>query len=138
MTIRRPTGITILAVIQLIGGLLSLLFGISTVFLGGTLFAAGVVQESGTPAEAGYIIFGLGIAMLLAGIFGLIAAYGLFTLKGWGWTLAICYSLLNILQSVVSLFQGGSVPRSILGPVIAGLILYYLYQPSIKRAFSQV
>lgn len=137
MTVQRPTGITILAVLQLIGGALTLLFGLSSVFLGGTLFAAGVVQE-GAPAGVGGVMFGIGIASIIVGIFGLIAGYGLFTLKGWGWTLAIFYSLFNILQGIISLFQGTNIPGSIVGLVISGLILYYLNQSNIKRAFGKV
>jgi len=138
MTIQRPTGITILAVLQLIGGVLSLLFGISILFLGGVLFAADIVRDAGTPStQVGPLIAGFGVVAICNAVAGLLASYGLFTLKGWGWTLAILFSLLNIAQGVIA-FTQGSIPSAIISLVISGLILYYLNQSNVKRAFGKL
>lgn len=134
---QRPTGVTILAIIQILGGILSLLVGVSGLFFGGLIVAAGDGQPAGEVATMGPILVGASIAALISGIIGLIAGFGLFTLKGWGWTLAIVFSVLNILNNLVSVFQGRNVAGAIVGIVISGLILYYLNQSNVKRAFGK-
>ncbi|MGI0488568.1 hypothetical protein ACN4EK_24420 [Pantanalinema rosaneae CENA516] len=137
MTNQRPTGVTVLAVLQFLGGILSLLVGVSGLFFGGLLVAAGGAGQAGEAATMGPILVGASIAALISGIIGLIAGFGLFTLKGWGWTLAIIFSVLNILNNLVSVFQGSNVAGAIIGIVISGLILYYLNQYNVKRAFGK-
>lgn len=134
---QRPTGVTILAIIQILGGILSLLVGVSGLFFGGLIVAAGDGQPASEVATMGPILVGASIAALISGIIGLIAGFGLFTLKGWGWTLAIVFSVLNILNNLVSVFQGRNVAGAIVGIVISGLILYYLNQSNVKRAFGK-
>jgi len=135
MATQRPTGVTILAVLQLIGSALTLLMGISVVFLGGIIFASGVVTETPEAGGGGAVISGLGMVALILGVIGLIAGYGLFALKGWGWWLAILWTVLNIIHGIVTFFQDGIV-ISILSLVISGLILYYLNKSNVKRAFG--
>ncbi|MUG96930.1 hypothetical protein F7734_33150 [Scytonema sp. UIC 10036] len=137
MTNQRPTGVTILAVLQFLGGILSLLFGVSGLFFGGLIVAAGGSQPAGEAATMGPILLGASIGALISGTIGLIAGFGLFTLKGWGWMLASVFSILNILNNLVSLFQGANVAGAIVGIVISGLILYYLNQSNVKRAFGK-
>ena len=72
---------------------------------------------------------------LILGVIGLIASYGLFALKGWGWWLAILWTVLNIIHGIVTFFQDGIV-ISILSLLISGLILYYLNKSNVKRAFG--
>lgn len=79
-----------------------------------------------------------GVLALISGILGLLAGYGLFTLKGWGWTLAIVFSAINVSHNVLGLFQGTNIPGAIVGIVISGLIVYYLMTPAIKRAFGKL
>lgn len=138
MTTQRPTGITILAVLQLIGGILSLIFGISSLFFGGLIIASDAAATAGTEIDPGPVMLVAGVIALFSGVLGLLAGYGLFTLKGWGWTLAIVFSILNIVHNLLSIFRGTNVPGAIIGIVIAGLILYYLFRPNVKRAFGKV
>lgn len=137
MTNERPTGVTILAVLQLLGGIVSLLVGVSGLFFGGLIVAAGSGQPAGEAAVMGPVLLGASIGALISGIIGLIAGFGLFTLKGWGWMLAMVFSILNILNNLVSIFQGSNIVGAIVGIVISGLILYYLNQSNVKRAFGK-
>jgi uncharacterized membrane protein (DUF2068 family) len=139
MTTQRPTGVTILAIIQMIGGVLSLLIGISGLFFGGLMVSGVADNTSGAAAaaEVGPLMVTGGIGAIVSGILGLLAGYGLFTLKGWGWTLAMVFSVLNIIHNALGLFRGANIPGAIVGIVISGLILYYLFTPTVKRAFGK-
>lgn len=127
----RPTGITILAVLAAIGGVLSILAGIALIGLGG-LGAA-------TTGEAA--IFGLGaifgLLILASGIASLAFAYGAWTLKPWAWTLGVALQILSLALAVVAILGGSDIGSQIIGIAIAGIILYYLMQPSIKAVFGR-
>ena len=134
----RPTGVTILAVLAIIGGLISLALGGFMTFMGpmiGNEMAKQSTDASGT-VFGGVMAF-VGIVLLVQGLLQLVASYGLFTLKGWAWLLAV---LLQILSLVVNGFQiaqgqrGGAIGAAI----IAAAILYYLFRPHVKKAFGRV
>ncbi|MBE9140230.1 hypothetical protein IQ254_24025 [Nodosilinea sp. LEGE 07088] len=137
MPIQRPTGVTILAVLQFIGGVLSLLFGLSSLFFGGLMVASYAAATAGAEINMGPVLLIAAVVAIISGLIGLLAGYGLFTLKGWGWTLAMVFSVINVISNVLGLIQGGSVPGSIVGIVISGLIIYYLNQSNVKRAFGK-
>jgi uncharacterized membrane protein (DUF2068 family) len=137
MANQRPTGVTILAVLQIIGGILSLIFGVSSLLFGGLMVASDAANTTGAEIDVGPILLVAGLLALVSGLIGLIAGYGLFTLKGWGWTLALVFSVLNVIRSLLGMFQGGNVPGAIIGIVISGLIIYYLMTPTVKRAFGK-
>ena len=137
MTLQRPTGVTILAVLQFIGGGLSLLFGISSLFFGGLMVVSDAAATAGTEIDMGPILLVAAVIAIVSGLIGLLAGYGLFTLKDWGWTLAMVFSVINIISNVLGLIQGGNVPGSIVSIVLSGLIIYYLNQANVKRAFGK-
>lgn len=113
MSNQRPTGVTILAVLQIIGGLLSLLFGLSGLLFGGAMVATDAAEATGAPIDMGPVMMTVGIASVIIGLIGLIAGYGLFTLQGWGWLMAIVFAAANVLRNLVSLVQGINVPGAI-------------------------
>ena len=127
----RPLGITILAVLSAIGGVLSILAGIALVGLGG--FAA-----ASTGAAA---LFGLGavfgLIALVTGIANLAFAYGAWTLKPWAWPLGVALSVVSIVLSVLTIVGGGDITGQILPIVISAIILYYLFQANVKALFGR-
>lgn len=138
MTTQRPTGVTILAVLQFIGGFISLILGISSLFFGGLIIASDAAATAGTEIDPGPIMLIAGVIALFSGVLGLLAGYGLFTLKGWGWQLALTFAIVNIIHNVLGLFQGVRIPGAIVGIVISGLIVYYLMTYSVKQAFGKI
>lgn len=119
----RPTGITILAVLAGIGGVLGL-------FGGFVLLFAGTVVFGGLGA-----ILGLA-ALAYAGL--LVAfAYGAWTLKPWAWPLGVAGAAFGIVLSVLYIVGGQSIASQALGIVVDGAILYYLNQPGIKALFGR-
>ena len=109
----RPLGVTILAILQILGGLLMLVAGalasLAGIFI--ILFVA------------------VGVAMLILGLLGVVVGFGLWGLKSWAWTWAM---IVNILSIIFGLFNFGANFVSI---VISLIIVIYLNQPDIKSRF---
>jgi hypothetical protein len=122
-------GITILAVLAGIGGVLLLLGGLASVGLGGLAATA-----SGSGALGGLVAI-FGVLFLILGVLYLAFAYGAWTLKPWAWTLGIAGQIISLVLSGVTLVTGGGI--NFVGILIAVAILYYLYTPAVKAAFGR-
>ena len=120
-TTARPTGITILAVLAGVGGILLALAGIS-------LFVLGAVAFGGLGAL-------LGLAFIAVAALYIAFCVGALQLKPWAWPLGVVGSVASIVLSVLQLL-GGDISQ-IIGIAIAGAILYYLWQPGIKAVFGR-
>ena len=119
----RPTGITILAILAAIGGILGL-FGGFVVLLAGTAIFGG----------AGAL---LGIAALAYAGLLIAAAYGFWTLQPWAWPLGVAVAIFGIVISVLYIIGGQSIASQLLSIVVDGVILYYLNQPTIRSLFGR-
>ena len=135
---QRPTGITILAVLAVIGGLLSLFFGGFMALIGPGMSVEMATQSDDpmAPAVGGFMAV-VGVALLLHGVLQLVTAYGLFTLKGWAWMLAVIVQVFSLVVNGLQLFQG-QVGGAVVAILIAAGILYYLFRPHVKQAFGRV
>ena len=80
---QRPTGVTILAALCVIGGLLALFFGSLFPFMGPSIAAQAAATDEDAAMVTGPMIFGFGVFGLVMGLLYLITAYGLFGLKSW-------------------------------------------------------
>jgi hypothetical protein len=129
---QRPTGITILAVLSAIGGVLSVFGGFSLAFLGSVVGAA--TGEGGIGAM-GFVFGGL---VLILGFIGIALAYGFWTLRPWAWPLGVVLELVNIGVAIAQVILGyASIFSVAISVVVAGIILYYLNTPTVKRAFGR-
>ena len=134
---QRPTGVTVLAVLAVIGGVLSLAFGAFSTFLGPALGTA-MAEQSSDPAMAavGGAMMAMGIAFMLHGLLQLVTAYGLFTLKGWAWLLAVIMQVYSLILNGLQIVRG-QYGGAIIAVLIAGGILYDLFRPHVKAAFGR-
>jgi hypothetical protein len=127
----RPMGITILAVLSAIGGVLGILGGIAIVGIGG-------IAAASTGSAA---FFGLGaiwgLLILATAVASLVFAYGAWTLKPWAWPLGVALSVISLALSALTVISGGDISGQIISVVIQAVILYYLFQPSIKSLFGR-
>jgi hypothetical protein len=130
MTVQtRPTGITILAVLSAVGGVLALLAGIALVTLTGV-----VASASGL---GGFVAIA-GLLLILTGILDLAFAYGAWTLQPWAWILGIASAILSIVSALLRVVDNnGSISSAILSIAISAAILYYLNTPAVKAAFGK-
>lgn len=126
---QRPTGITVMAVLSAIGGVFGLLASLALLGLGAAVSATGGL--GGLAALAGVIV-------LAYSILSLVLAYGFWTLKPWAWPLGIGVQVLGIVQAVLQFMNNSSnVISLVISLAIAGVILWYLYQPHVKAAFGR-
>jgi uncharacterized membrane protein (DUF2068 family) len=132
----RPTGVTVLAVLCVIGGLLALLFGGLFTFMGPAITAEMAATDEALGMATGPMVMGLGIFALVMGVLYLITAYGLFALKPWAWMVAVVVQVLTLVSHGFSIFQG-QLAGAVVGILIAGGILYYLLRPHVKAAFGR-
>ena len=108
---KRPLVVTLLAIVDLLGGLLRLLLG--------CLFAAMIADPQ--TQVLGVVLSGL---LLVPGVLQLAAAVGMLKLRPWG----------RVLQIVVAILSLVNFP---LGTVVGTMTLIYLFQPAVKTLFSE-
>jgi uncharacterized membrane protein HdeD (DUF308 family) len=133
----RPTGVTILAVLEIIGGIFSLLAAAAFFALGALVGEAGMgmVEElPGIGFLAGALAALLGGVFIIAGLVAFLLAYGFWTGRGWAWILGIIFSIVGIVLGVVSLLGNSA---SIVGILINILIIYYLTRTHVKEWFGR-
>ena len=98
MAPKRPIGVTILAVLTIIFGLLGLLAGILLVIVG----AAGATVLPAEYQAIAVILLALGALLAIFSLLGIIAGVGLFRLRAWAWWLTIIVGILNIVFNIGS------------------------------------
>ena len=139
---KRPTGVTVIAILVIIGGILFLLAGIGAVAVG-SLF---MLQNTGLLV---FVI--IGAILLAVGIGFLVVSYGLLKGKRWAWTITVVLLFIGIAIDVASIIIFGyftfnmdtssfliSNSGSIASIIISVIILYYLYRPHIKSYFGKM
>lgn len=127
---QRPTGITVLALLEFILGGLAILLGIAFIALGPYISQL----MPGLPPLISLLVGGLGIGFLLAGLIGLVVGWGLWTGKGWAWWLTVILEALGLLSGLAGIAMGD--PTSLIGLLIAALILWYMFKPHVKDFFG--
>jgi len=139
MTIRhRPIGISIMAILAFLFGLLIALIGV--IFIVGGAAAGSSLDSSFGSLLAGAVAV-IGGIVLLFGLLYIVFAIGAWKLKGWAWWLGLIGSVLFILGGISSYSSassaGDSTGGSIGSLVIAIVIFVYLLTPGVRRAFGR-
>lgn len=138
--IARPTGVSILAILALIGGIFGLLGGLALI-AGGALIGGAVGGAEG--AAFGGFAFVLGVITLGGAALYLAFAYGSWTAKAYGWALGIIGALWGIVTQVISVVLSGDIVgnlfsvSTIISVAIGAVILYYLNTPAVKAYFGR-
>jgi hypothetical protein len=126
----RPTGVTILAVLQALGGLIWLLAGAGMMMVGALLPIAIEL-----PTFFGAITGLMGIVFLIFGLVALVLAYGLFTGRSWAWLWTLIFAVIGILLGLLGAV--GSLGSVIVPIIIYLIIIYYLTRPHVKAFFAK-
>ncbi len=104
----RPLGVTILAILQILGGLLAFVGGMVILVL----------------PFFGWLI---GPIIIILGIFDLVIGWGLWAMKSWAWMTAIILNIIGIILGIPT--------QDWFGIIISIIIILYLQQPDIKSRF---
>ena len=143
----RPTGVTVLAILDFIGAGLCVLMGLLMMLGGGFLAsfisgqggqgsagAAGILAGLGAVAGVFIIIIGGGVSALLG--------FGLWKLKEWARIITIvlagiggAFQLFGLLGSLAH-FNLFAIVWSLFWTAIDALIIWYLLKPEVKAAFQ--
>lgn len=129
----RPTGITVLSILYILGGILLLIGGIASAALPGLLSSSTALSGAGA-ATLKNIASLLGITFIIVGIISFVIAYGLWKGAKWGWWLTVVLTGLGVIFAIVSLVSGAIF--SIISLIIEGVILYYMFQKDTKAYFN--
>ena len=120
----RPTGITILAILQIISGIIAIAFGaVFGALLGGLEMDVGTDMMMLGNEFAG--LFGImGGVMIALGLISFLIAWGLLKGKSWAWTITLILTIISLVIDISSF--------NIIGMIIEIMILYYLFRPHVK------
>ena len=119
----RPLGVTIIAILTIIGGIGFLISGITAVGVAPFLPDLGILS-----AAIGAVLIALGIAYF-------VMAYGLWKGKGWAWTITLVLSFIGIVLGIASIVTGNI--GALFHLVINIIVVYYLYRPNVKIFFGK-
>jgi len=114
----RPTGVTILAILEIISGIIAIAAG---------LLLATISSVIGIEFGAiGGIISAIVIAL---GVASFVMAWGLLQGKSWAWTATLVLTIISLIFDLAG--------ANLVGLIIDGVILYYLFRPNVKAFFGK-
>ncbi|HEY7110919.1 MAG TPA: hypothetical protein VH415_15945 [Nitrososphaeraceae archaeon] len=128
----RPLGVTIVAILMIISGVISL--------VGGSLGLIGGIALSVLANDPEFGIFAAGLVaissiIIALGIASLVVAWGLIRGKRWAWLVTIIIAIILIISSIAGIASGQLY--SIVTLVIYFVIVYYTYRPEVKSYFGR-
>ena len=133
MTQHRPTGITIVSILMIIGGLILLFTGITPLFIGSLIS----IDSDSSTSELGLLITIGGLVLVGLGIASIIVSWGLLKGKRWARTITLIISIIAIIFAIVSLVSNGDLVH-IIPVIIYGIIIYYMFTDKVKLFFGKV
>jgi hypothetical protein len=136
----RPTGVTIIAILNIISGIIMLIGGVGLAAISSILPTMTTLDPNagGQMAIAGLLGVGgaaVGGILIILGIISFIVAWGLLKGKSWAWSVTIILSIISIVIGIISLVAGNF--GSVVNIIIAGIIIYYLFRPHVKAFFGK-
>ena len=155
----RPLGVTVIAILIVIGGIMSLFGGITLIVVAAILSTSLNDLSTSSPnigSFFGALSAAFGAVLLVIGVGYIIMTYGLLKGKGWAWTITILLTLIGIAINIISAITGGvsnlstinnmnggtnsfayGIVGSVIGIAISAVIIYYLYRPHVKLFFGK-
>lgn len=136
----RPLGVTILAILEVLVGILMLMASLGMFGLSAIINDEELLSQLGTEVPQMLLDLGpmvlliIGVVFLVFAILTFVLAWGFLKGKKWAWWLGIILAALQIISGVVSIFTSGF--SGIISTLIPVLILIYLIQPSVKNWFG--
>ena len=129
--IRRPTGVSALAILMFLGGGVDIATAALLLFLGAvtipTLALLPSIQLVGT------FLLVISIFPLIFAMFSFVLGFGLWTGRGWAWTWTFISSIIGLIVSVAGLTVG----FGLVGVVIYAIFIFYLTRGRVKSYFGK-
>ena len=122
---KRPFGITLIAILALISGLFGLCW--PTLVFTGSAFLGPIFGTVGVIA---------GIFLIVGPILQLIFAFGALKLRSWAWYLGLISTGITVIGVVINLVDGASIWSALWGSILSIVIFIYLLTPNVRQAFG--
>jgi len=126
----RPSGITILAALEIIEGIIGSIIGIAILFSFGLLRKLLPVPSTYLPLVQAVLTV-VGSLVIFIALVNFVIAYGLLKGTSWAWTVSLVFAVIGILRGI------GTLPMGILTVGIKVLIIYYLTRDNVKSYFEK-
>jgi hypothetical protein len=125
MIMKRPFGVTLIAILAIISGL----FGLCLPFLAFTdsLLFGGILGTVGAVA---------GVFLVIGPLLQFIFAYGALKLRSWAWYLGLIATGVTVIGVIINLINGASFFSAVWGSALAIIIFIYLWTPTVRKAFG--
>ena len=140
---KRPTSVTIIAILQAISGIFHLVDCLVWLLIGGVGGTIGlIIGAGGLGGAALAAIFG-GLFIIFAsvslalGLMSFVLSLNLLQLRGWAWIGTVIVHVIALIMEVAKLLGSGGVGVNYLSVGFAIVILYYLMQPEVKQVFIE-
>jgi len=130
----RPFGVTLLALLHVLQAILAFIIGLVLVALG-TFLPRFLTQFPRLARHTGLFEIIGAIAIIVASLY-LLLSYGLWTGKGWAWTISLILAGLGIILSLVTLILRGGV-GGVIALILDAVIIYYLTRVNVKAFFGK-
>ncbi len=114
----RPTGVTILAILEIISGIIAIAAGLLIATL-----------SSMIGIEFGTIGVTISVIVIALGVASFVMAWGLLQGKSWAWTSTLVLTIISLIFDLAG--------ANLVGLIIEGVILYYLFRPNVKAFFGK-
>jgi len=126
----RPLGVTLIAVVLAISGVINILFG---------LVGMDIIKLDLGRLGPGLHV--LGASALVSGVLSLIVSWGMFTTAGWAWLLTVVVMVVRIAVdawSIITHGVGSTVGgTALVSLVFSAVILWYFNRPNVRSAFGR-
>jgi hypothetical protein len=130
--IQRPRGLTIIAALALLQGVLGLLRSFDIVRIGVKLTGQGALLLP----MLGILMAARGGLVAIIALLYLVFAVGALRQDAWSWWVGLAAALLNGLLVVNTMVQGASIALSLLWAVVPVILVSYLFAPAGRRALG--
>ncbi len=124
---KRPIGVTILAIIFAAAGLSYMMLGFQMT----TAVTFGPIPAGQGTWIWGWVIVLTGLAFWAGGL----AAW---RLEPWGWALGHIIAIIGIIEAIFALLGTGNLGYALASTAFPVILLWYLNRDSIKKAFGLV
>lgn len=133
----RPFGVTLLALLSIVSGLVHCLKGLLVLGIGGGVAAAVGMGHPAAGMVIGTVAIALAILAIMIGGFDLCFAWGAWHLKPWAWSWGVFTQVSALIWAALAVVGWGTLRGHALGILVSLGILGYLTSPAIKRAFGR-
>jgi uncharacterized membrane protein len=139
---KRPTGVTILAILEILGGILELVLALGFFAIAVLINVADVRAQIGTSVpdwvlNNAPLFFGaLGVFFLIMAVVSLLLAWAFLKGKNWARILAIIFLVLSIIGNVIGIIGGVSIVTVVISILLPLIIVWYLFRPNVKQWFT--